>query len=55
MPDTLCALLEEALAYRAEQFDGPEDQDLSVSGADTVEWFTDWRLRLHSALAHPVG
>jgi hypothetical protein len=32
-----------ALEAWADQFDGPEDQDLSVSGADLVDWFTTWR------------
>ena len=43
-------LLREALGAWAEQFDGPEDEDLSVSGADLVDWFADWRLRVRTAL-----
>lgn len=46
----MLALLREALAAWAEQFDGPEDQDLSVSGADLVDWFSQWRLRVREQL-----
>ena len=50
LPPALRTLLEEALNAWAGQFDGPADEDLSVSGADLVEWFADWRLRLRAAL-----
>ena len=43
-------LLEEATQAWAEQFDGPEDKDLSVSGADLTEWFAQWRLRARETL-----
>ena len=46
----LQSLLTEALGAWSEQFDGHADQDLSVSGADLVDWFADWRLRLRSEL-----
>lgn len=46
----MLALLNEALGVWAEQFDGPEDQDLSISGADLVDWFADWRLRVRAGL-----
>ncbi len=46
----MLALLREALAAWAEQFDEPEDQDLSVSGADLVDWFSQWRLRVREQL-----
>lgn len=36
--------LASAVAYEAEQFDGPPDEDLNVSGADLVDWFGEWRL-----------
>ena len=41
------ALLIEALAFRAAEFDGDEP----VSGADLTEWFAGWRLRLREAIA----
>lgn len=41
------ALLIEALAFRAAEFDGDEP----VSGADLTEWFAGWRLRLRQAIA----
>ena len=40
-----------ALAYEAGQFDGLADQDLSVSGADLVDWFSQWRLEARTALS----
>ena len=46
----LQSLLAEALGAWAEQFDGPDDQDLSVSGADLVDWFADWRVRVRAEL-----
>ncbi len=48
--DSLAALIGDALLYEAGQFDGPEDEDLEVSGADLVDWFTDWRERAKRAL-----
>ena len=47
---TLAGLLEEATQAWAEQFDGSEEQDCSVSGADLVEWFAQWRQRARQAL-----
>ena len=47
---TMQSLLTEALGAWSEQFDGPDDQDLSVSGADLVDWFADWRLRVRAEL-----
>ena len=52
IPAPLLAVLQEALDTWAEQFDGPEDEDLSISGADLVEWFAQWRLRLREQLAN---
>lgn len=43
-------LLEEALGIWSERFDGPEDEDLSVPGADLVDWFAAWRLRVRAEL-----
>jgi hypothetical protein len=46
----MAALLEEAIQAWAEQFEGSEDSDCSVSGADLVEWFAQWRLRARQML-----
>ena len=43
-------LLLDATQVWAEQFDGPDDRDLSVSGADLMEWFAQWRLLARKAL-----
>ncbi|NPD66278.1 hypothetical protein HN018_23680 (plasmid) [Lichenicola cladoniae] len=43
-------VLDEATKAWIEQFNGPDDQDLSVSGADLVDWFAQWRLRARKAL-----
>ncbi len=46
-------LLREALGAWAQQFDAPDeadDADHYVSGADLVDWFADWRLRVRTAL-----
>ena len=43
-------LLLEATRAWSEQFDGPDDRDLSVSGADLVDFFPQWRLRARAAL-----
>jgi hypothetical protein len=48
---TMQSLLAEALGAWSEQFDGPDDHDLSVSGADLVDWFADWRLRVRAELS----
>ena len=47
---TMAELLDEATKAWAEQFDGPEDQDCSVSGADLMDWFAQWRVRARQAL-----
>jgi len=47
---TMSELLDEATKAWAEQFDGPEDQDCSVSGADLMDWFAQWRVRARLAL-----
>ena len=43
-------VLQEALRAWSAQFDGDPQQDLSVSGADLVDWFSQWRLRARAAL-----
>lgn len=47
--ETVQDILTEMLAYEAPQFDGHPDVDLNVSGADLVDAFTQWRLRLRTA------
>jgi len=44
-------VLRVALGYHADEFDGPPDQDLNVSGADLVEWFSGWRIAARTSLA----
>lgn len=46
----MVAVLQDALLAWREQFDGPQDDDLHLSGADLIEWFTSWRLRAREAL-----
>ena len=46
----MAALLIELLDYEAEQFDGPDHLDLEVSGADTVDWLTAFRLRVRAVI-----
>jgi hypothetical protein len=46
----MATLLDEAVQAWAAQFDGPEDQDRSVSGADLMDWFAQWRLRARQVL-----
>lgn len=54
-------LLQEALAYQADEFDAETDSpealaekltDAGVSGADLVEWFAAWRERVRTAVAN---
>jgi hypothetical protein len=42
-------LLTEALDYQQESF----TEDGEVNGADLLDWFTDWRDRVHSILRRP--
>lgn len=44
------SVVRNALAYEGASFDGPEEDDLSVSGADLVDWFSQWRLEARAAL-----
>lgn len=48
---TLDAILSDMLAYKAEQFDGDDETDLSVSGADLVDAFTQWRIQIKAVMA----
>lgn len=45
----LWAILDDMLAYEAEQFDGDQDSPLDISGADLVDAFTTWRGQLRAA------
>lgn len=47
----LYRVLEEATQSWAEQFDGEEETDLRVSGADLLDWFAQWRVKAKAALA----
>ncbi|MBB3175542.1 hypothetical protein FHR90_003398 [Endobacter medicaginis] len=49
----MAEMLMEALRYEADQFDGHWDLPLDVSGADLVDWFTDWRERVKRVLDVP--
>lgn len=46
---TLSDIIADMLAYQAEQFDGTDETDLNVSGADLVDAFTQWRIQLKAA------
>ncbi len=46
----MAEMLIEATEAWSEQFDGPEDEDCSISGADLLDWFAQWRLRARKAL-----
>lgn len=47
----LLAACKAALEYHAEEFDGPPDADLNVSGADLVDWFAQWRQTVRPLVA----
>lgn len=40
----------ELLEHHAEEFDGPPDEDLQVSGSDLVDWFSGFREKIRRAL-----
>ncbi len=46
----MAELLSEATQAWSSQFDGPENEDCSISGADLMDWFARWRLRARAAL-----
>ena len=46
----MAVLLTEATQAWSNQFDGPEEEDCSISGADLMDWFAQWRLRARAAL-----
>ncbi|KAB0269041.1 hypothetical protein [Microvirga brassicacearum] len=48
-------ILKQATEAWEEQFDGPADQDLDVSGSDLVDWFTEWRGLAKAAIAAVEG
>ena len=48
---TMAGVLREAMTAWEEQFEAPEGEEASVSGADLVEWFARWRVRAKRALA----
>jgi len=47
----LYRVLQEATQSWAEQFDGEDETDLRVSGADLLDWFAQWRVKAKAALA----
>ncbi len=47
-PD-MAELLREATMFSADAFDAEQPED--VEGADLVDWFAEWRLRVKHALA----
>lgn len=51
---TLIDLINEAVAYQADQFDGDPDTDISVSGADTVDFLANWRMRARDAVTDAI-
>jgi hypothetical protein len=46
----MATLLNEAAQAWAAQFDGAQDQDLSISGADLMDWLAQWWLRVRQVL-----
>lgn len=53
VPGPLASLLDlvrEMLEFEADEFDGPADVDLHLSGADMIDAFTGWRTRLKAVL-----
>lgn len=47
----MAGVLREAMAAWEEQFEAPEGEDASISGADLLVWFAQWRVRAKGALA----
>lgn len=43
------------VAHLSEQFDGDENTDLDVSGADLVDWWSNMRLYVREALEQPAS
>lgn len=52
---TMLRLLLEALAIFANEFDGPDDEDRDISGADLVDLFAQWRQRVKVQLPAPIA
>lgn len=47
----LYALVVEATKVWPAEFDAPPDVDRTISGADLIDWFDNWRSRAKEALA----
>lgn len=47
----MAAVLHEALVAWEEQFEAPDGEEASISGADLLAWFAGWRVRAQRALA----
>ena len=50
----LYEILQQATQAWSEEFDGDDEVDLNVSGADLVDWFGQWRLAAKAALAAAI-
>jgi hypothetical protein len=46
----MASVLKEATEAWATQFDGVGDENCSISGADLLDWFAQWRLLARAAL-----
>lgn len=47
----MAGVLHEAMTAWEEQFDAPGGEEASISGAELLEWFAQWRVRAGRALA----
>ena len=47
-------VFQQAAQAWSEEFDGDDETDRSVSGADLVDWFSQWRLAAKAALAGAI-
>ena len=47
----MAGVLREAMTAWEEQFDAPDGEEASISGADLLAWFAQWRVRAQRALA----
>jgi len=47
-------VLQQATQAWSEEFDGDDETNPSVSGADLVDWFSQWRLAAKAALAAAI-
>jgi hypothetical protein len=46
----MASVLKEATEAWSRQFDGVGDEDCSISGADFLDWFAQWRLSARAVL-----